>query len=81
MLTLRQETTDRGNESASLQALSSPPALCLLKPSAASFPGLLALLADAGHMLTDSAALLFALLRSASPAVPPTPATRSAGCA
>lgn len=74
------ETTDRGNEKRLLQAFIVTAGFMLVEAIGGVVSGSLALLADAGHMLTDSAALLFALLRSASPAVHPIPVTPSAGC-
>lgn len=56
------ETTDRGNEKRLLQAFIVTAGFMLVEAIGGVVSGSLALLADAGHMLTDSAALLFALL-------------------
>ncbi|HHT7464164.1 TPA: CDF family zinc transporter ZitB [Raoultella ornithinolytica] len=56
------ETTDRGNEKRMLQAFIVTAGFMLVEAIGGVVSGSLALLADAGHMLTDSAALLFALL-------------------
>ena len=52
----------------------------LIEAVGGAISGSLALLADAGHMLTDSAALLFAGWRFASPAAHQMPAIPLAGC-
>ncbi|WP_434643126.1 CDF family zinc transporter ZitB [Klebsiella sp. I138] len=56
------ETTDTGNEKRLLQAFIVTAGFMLVEAIGGVVSGSLALLADAGHMLTDSAALLFALL-------------------
>ena len=68
------ETTDRGNEKRLLQAFIVTAGFMLVEAIGGVVSGSLALLADAGHCYS-----LYS--RSASPAVLPTPATRSAGCA
>jgi Co/Zn/Cd efflux system component len=52
----------------------------LIEAIGGAISGSLALLADAGHMLTDSAALLFALLAVRFASRPPMPAIPLAGC-
>ncbi len=56
------ETPDRGNAKRLLQAFIVTAGFMLVEAIGGVVSGSLALLADAGHMLTDSAALLFALL-------------------
>jgi Co/Zn/Cd efflux system component len=52
----------------------------LIEAVGGAISGSLALLADAGHMLTDSAALLFALLAVRFASRPQMPAIPLAGC-
>lgn len=56
------ETTDNGNAKRLLQAFIVTAGFMFVEAIGGVLSGSLALLADAGHMLTDSAALLFALL-------------------
>ncbi|WP_434585874.1 CDF family zinc transporter ZitB [Klebsiella sp. B345] len=56
------QTTDNGNEKRLLQAFIVTAGFMIIEAIGGVVSGSLALLADAGHMLTDSAALLFALL-------------------
>ncbi|VUS61550.1 CDF family zinc transporter ZitB [Klebsiella spallanzanii] len=56
------ETTDNGNAKRLLQAFIVTAGFMFVEAVGGVLSGSLALLADAGHMLTDSAALLFALL-------------------
>lgn len=56
------QTTDKGNEKRLLQAFIVTAGFMIIEAIGGVVSGSLALLADAGHMLTDSAALLFALL-------------------
>lgn len=67
------ETTDRGNEKRLLQAFIVTAGFMLVEAIGGVVSGSLALLADAGHMLTDSSALLFALLAVRFAAVHPIP--------
>ena len=73
------ETTDRGNEKRLLQAFIVTAGFMLVEAIGGVVSGSLALLADAGHMLTDSALCYLRYSRSASPAVHPIPVTPSAG--
>ena len=56
------QTTDNGTEKRLLQAFIVTAGFMIIEAIGGVVSGSLALLADAGHMLTDSAALLFALL-------------------
>jgi cobalt-zinc-cadmium efflux system protein len=70
---------DRGNEKRLLLAFIVTAGFMLIEAIGGVVSGSLALLADAGHMLTDAAAL-FALLAVRFASRPPIPAIPLAGC-
>ncbi|MDD7862803.1 cation transporter, partial [Klebsiella quasipneumoniae] len=65
------QAPDNGNARRLLWAFIVTAGFMLVEAIGGAISGSLALLADAGHMLTDSAALLFALLAGSLPRPPP----------